>query len=534
MKKLLLALLVLTVGLTMTASIHADEVTLYKINNRWLDNAGMYLYESGGKVAYAHFKEGDETYLWSLEDKGGYQLIKNKATGNYVVLKAGTPEVDTTATVDAADANSQWGVDTVAGDWKSIQSLANKNYINLEGQTGFVTCDLAQTPSDKDRWSAQWKFAYVSGPPPPHAYQRNMVSVTAPAYCSDVQGDTTVTIVAPGLTSAEVKCWQAGPGFGADSTVTSVTLDAAGKGSFVFPADKYPHGPLTVRIIGTNGSATDTCNLQLYNKGGVSWNEGIPKSDPPAAAGMKLVFQDDFDKPLSISRDGQGATYASHKPGGGDFGALHFADFESPDNPFTQVDTYLRIRANANKGTTGLISALKMDGTGLTVTAPFYFECRFIAQSAPGSWPAFWIMTQPVYKGLSTPADEMDIIEGYGGFGPHNPNQIGYWVTSHNWNQPGKQPGVYKQIEMTKLDGGSPATWWESFHTFGCKITDTDTIYYCDNVEVARHPTATLSKTDPYFFFINLAVGGNGWPMDLSRYDGVIDMYVDYVRVYKG
>jgi hypothetical protein len=30
---------------------------------------------------------------------------------------------------------------------------------------------------------------------------------------------------------------------------------------------------------------------------------------------------------------------------------------------------------------------------------------------------------------------------------------------------------------------------------------------------------------------INLATGG-GWPVDLSRYDGTIDMYVDYVRVY--
>jgi len=28
-------------------------------------------------------------------------------------------------------------------------------------------------------------------------------------------------------------------------------------------------------------------------------------------------------------------------------------------------------------------------------------------------------------------------------------------------------------------------------------------------------------------------VGGNGWLMDLSRYDGLADMYVDYVRVYQ-
>jgi hypothetical protein len=33
------------------------------------------------------------------------------------------------------------------------------------------------------------------------------------------------------------------------------------------------------------------------------------------------------------------------------------------------------------------------------------------------------------------------------------------------------------------------------------------------------------------FFLVNLATGG-GWPVDLSRYNGLADMYVDYVRVY--
>jgi len=42
-----------------------------------------------------------------------------------------------------------------------------------------------------------------------------------------------------------------------------------------------------------------------------------------------------------------------------------------------------------------------------------------------------------------------------------------------------------------------------------------------------------VSKKQPFFFLINLATGG-GWPVDLSRYDGRADMYVDYVRVYQG
>ena len=69
------------------------------------------------------------------------------------------------------------------------------------------------------------------------------VSVVSPEYCSDIKGNTTITISAPGFNTLAVKCWKQGPGFGSDSTVVSVVLDAEGRGSFVFPAESYPHGP---------------------------------------------------------------------------------------------------------------------------------------------------------------------------------------------------------------------------------------------------------------------------------------------------
>ena len=110
-------------------------------------------------------------------------------------------------------------------------------------------------------------------------------------------------------------------------------------------------------------------------------------------------------------------------------------------------------------------------------------------------------------------------------------------ICPHAWDQgeTGKAlekkafDGMHNPIRMRKF--GIPSTWFEAFHTYGCKITETDTIYYCDNIEVGRHPTLPLSKEQPFFFLINLATGG-GWPVDLSRY-GLADMYVDYVRVYQ-
>lgn len=523
---------VLLISIAGAPALLRAEDTVYKVQNRWLSD--QYLFNEGGKVRYG--TGGGDSYLWILEEKDGYQRIRNKGTGEFVNLKADSTALETVAKAEGLE-TADWILSPV-GSGKSIKNRKSEAYVNIEKKSGLAECDSDKAPSENSQWSAQWNFIYVSGPPPAPVYLRERVAVISPTYGSDVKGDSTIVIRAPGLEKAEVKCWKQGGKFGADSTVATVNLDAKGEGTFVFPADSYPHGPVMVRITGTRGKVSDTCWLQLYNKGGVSWNEGLPET-PPAAKGMKLVFADDFDKPLSISRTGENATYYSHKPGGGDFGSIPFRDFESPENPFAQMDGYLRIRADLNKKSTGLISALKKDGTGIVATAPCYFECRFTAQTAPGTWPAFWLMTKGVYRGLDKFADELDTIEAYGGEGPGNPNQKGYWVTSHCWNQgPGgkkdtSQGGVYKQVPMMELPGGGGASWPTTFHVYGQKVTPTETIYYCDDIEVARHATTKLCKVEPLFFMINLAIGGNGWKVDLSRYNGVVDMYVDYVRVYQ-
>ena len=368
-----------------------------------------------------------------------------------------------------------------------------------------------------------------------------LISVVTPAYCSDIKGSTTVQVCAVGYKTLTVKCWKQGPGFGANSTVATVDLDAKGNGSFVLPADDYPHGPLTVTISGGNATMKDNCYLQLYNKGGVSWNEGMPKEAPAAAEGMALVFADDFTAMPTMGDDAK-STYFDHKPphGSQDFSSIPFTSLKSPNNPFTQVDSYLRIRADAKKNSAGLISSAKSDGTGVLVSVPCYFECRFIGPNAVGSWPAFWLLTDNLSKPDIKGCDELDIIEAYGGEGPGSPGSFdAYQITPHRWSQ-GKEGDAmanqaYKDLRnpcrMYKF--GVTSTWYEAFHTYGCKVTATDTIYYLDNIEVGRHATFPVCQQRPLFFLINLATGG-GWPVDLSRYDGKADMYVDFVRVYAG
>ncbi len=371
------------------------------------------------------------------------------------------------------------------------------------------------------------------------------ISVISPPYASEIRGKTKVSLSAPGFKRLLVKCWKQGGGAGTDSTVATLDPDVDGKGVFSFPADDYPHGPVTLRISGEEGPHADNCYLQLYNQGGVSWNAGIPSAAPPAALGMDLLFADDFNGPLSISSTDPKARYYDHKPpdGSQDFSTLRFTGIHEPADPFHQMDTYLRIRASERTKSSGIISSMKNDGTGITARVPCYFECRFIGPNAIGTWPAFWLLTDYMkdhVKGRKVPCDELDIIEAYGGEGKGSPNAHDtYMIAPHCWDQ----GDAGKEIETRAFEAlknpvrmrakGITSAWFESSHTYGCKITDGETIYYCDDIEVARHQTLPLSKDQPFFFLINLATGG-GWPVDLSRYDGTADMYVDYVRVYQG
>lgn len=362
-----------------------------------------------------------------------------------------------------------------------------------------------------------------------------LIAVTSPEYRSDVHGTTAIHVSAPGFRGPlEVKSWLPGGEHGSDSRVASVSLDRNGVGSFDFAADRYPHGPISVRISGTRISDgyADTCYLQLYNIGGVSWNEGIPKTNPPGAGGMPLVFEDDFDGTLSISGTGYGKRYGAHKPDGLDFSQIPFAD-PTPGGPFFQRDTYLIIRADAKRNTTGLISSVNSrDGTGFTVKAPYYMECRFIAPDAVGTWPAWWTMTDEFKNGKwGDKSDELDIIEAYGGDGPKQPNAPReYMVTPHMWGyRAANIVDKVNPIDMRNVGGGGG--WADTPHTYGLLVTADKLTFYLDNIEILKLPASPLAVQDPTYFMVNLATGG-GWPVDLSRYGNFVDMYVDYIRVY--
>ena len=365
---------------------------------------------------------------------------------------------------------------------------------------------------------------------PPQQFIQD-IEVLSPAPLSDVSGKVKVQVRVHQLTRLAARCVR-------DLTPKGVRWKQNGVAEFTVDFNRLPHGPLNLQIYGENEQGQgDMFELQLYNTSRKSDCEaGIPDTIPTPARGMQLVFSDDFNQtPLSISKDGRGTRYNAHKPTFGDFSGWPFSDPSTdPEGPFAQRDEYLVIqarKAKGSRGSTGLLATVDMDGNGFWAKAPFYMECRLIAQSAPGTWPAFWSVTN-IHRGAG---DELDVIEAYGGWGVKNPNSTGYWVTTHYWDQKDERgqdlKAPYRLVDMQ--DVGRRTSWSEEFHTYGLYVDKERTIYYLDGEPVLDSPTNSYSFQDAHVPMINYAIGGaSGWQIDLERYGNRSNMYVDYIRVF--
>jgi beta-glucanase (GH16 family) len=120
-----------------------------------------------------------------------------------------------------------------------------------------------------------------------------------------------------------------------------------------------------------------------------------------------------------------------------------------------------------------------------------------------------------------TTVGEVDAVELYGQY------PRGSCHTVHSWGSPDPARGGEQHCLNTN---GFPE-WTMTWHTYGVRITPDGATFFIDGNEVAS-ASGTLSHTaDPFFFMVDLALGG-GWPVDLTPTGGVSDLYVDWIRVY--
>ena len=149
-------------------------------------------------------------------------------------------------------------------------------------------------------------------------------------------------------------------------------------------------------------------------------------------------------------------------------------------------------------------------------------EARLLIPKGKGLWPAFWMLGNSINSGTVWPdCGEVDIME--------HVNTDDNCVGTIHWNSGGGHAQYGQSIAVSNI-----ATW----HTYSIEWTSSyirwfvDGVQYCEaNILNNINNTGCFHK--PFFFLLNLAVGG-AWPGSPDGTTPFPAQYqIDYVRVYQ-
>ncbi|MGW2091409.1 family 16 glycosylhydrolase [Promicromonospora sukumoe] len=244
------------------------------------------------------------------------------------------------------------------------------------------------------------------------------------------------------------------------------------------------------------------------------------KAAQAEAAAAALTWSDEFN---GAAGSAPNAANWNHETGAGGWGN-------------NELQNYVNSRQNsALDGNGNLVITARQAGSGYTSARlttkgkvqPQYgrLEARIKIPRGQGIWPAFWMLGGQ-FPGTPWPnSGEIDIMENIG----REPNRV--HGTLHGPGYSGGNPitGSYAH----------PQNWSfaDDFHTFAVDWSPNSITWLVDG---NAYQTFTPANTggnpwvfnQPFFFILNVAVGGNwpGYPDGSTQFPQ--QMVVDYVRVY--
>ena len=146
-------------------------------------------------------------------------------------------------------------------------------------------------------------------------------------------------------------------------------------------------------------------------------------------------------------------------------------------------------------------------------------HARISVPVGQGLWPAFWMLGANIDQVSWPQCGEIDIME--------HVNLDPVIHGTHHYNNNGH---VYQ--------GGSTICTADQFNVYSIEWTPNNIIWSLNgntyfSTDIGSNSISKEEFHNPFFFLINLAVGGNwpGSPNDETIFPA--DMYVDYVRVYQ-
>jgi beta-glucanase (GH16 family) len=153
-----------------------------------------------------------------------------------------------------------------------------------------------------------------------------------------------------------------------------------------------------------------------------------------------------------------------------------------------------------------------------------YIEARIKLPYGQGIWPAFWMLGSSIDSARWPSCGEIDIMENIG----REPS-----INHGSLHGPGYSGGSDLTGEYTLPKGKQ---FKDAYHTFGLLWSPNSVTFSVDGHAYETHTSAEVGTwvfNRPFFFLLNIAVGGS-WP---GNPDGSTvfpqTMLVDYIRVYK-
>jgi beta-glucanase (GH16 family) len=168
-----------------------------------------------------------------------------------------------------------------------------------------------------------------------------------------------------------------------------------------------------------------------------------------------------------------------------------------------------------------------LDTFGLWTQRYGYFEARMKLPTAPGLWPAFWMMPDrgAAFQPSSIRGDtgnggmEFDVMEHLDRWGPHRYNIAMHW---DGYGKDHKSNGSDRIYVQPDRDG---------YITCGLLWTPGSATYYCNGEEVLRWLSDRISNVPEDLMFTIPQGGWDNNAVDDSKLPD--DFVVDYVRVWQ-
>jgi beta-glucanase (GH16 family) len=252
----------------------------------------------------------------------------------------------------------------------------------------------------------------------------------------------------------------------------------------------------------------------------------IPLSSPAA---WQLVWSDEFTQPDGSSPD---SSKWGFDTGGGGWGNNELEYYTSRTNNARIVGNQLVIEAKQESFGGRSYTSARLLTKGKWSWTYGRMEARLKIPKGQGIWPAFWMLGANIDSSNWPACGEIDIMENIG----KSTEQGKVYGTIHGPQNGGDYNGGAGVGGNYTLPNN--AIFSDDFHVFAVEWTTNQMKWYVDsNLYFTATPASlpsggTWPFTQPQFFLLNVAVGGN-WP---GNPDGTTvfpqQMLVDYVRVY--